>query len=83
MSPRDRVKELGEKIGYGNMMQLASDLWREYLSTMGLAGGEFTVGPCRQMMVECKHTIKDDNGHCELCCGTGLIVQYVNHRLGS
>lgn len=29
------VKELGERIGYGNMMCLASALWRESLSNKG------------------------------------------------
>jgi len=26
---KELVRQLGEKIGYGNMMQLASDLWEE------------------------------------------------------
>lgn len=27
-----QVKALGDKIGYGNMMHLASELWKEYLA---------------------------------------------------
>jgi len=31
----DAVKSLGEKIGYGNMMEIASALWRENLRQRG------------------------------------------------
>lgn len=36
------VKELGEKIGYGNMMSLASSLWAiDLQDKYGLIGGNF------------------------------------------
>jgi hypothetical protein len=36
------VKELGEKIGYGNMMAVASALWRKSLKDKGYpTGGAF------------------------------------------
>jgi hypothetical protein len=32
---KELVRQLGEKIGYGNMMQLASDLWEEKMKENG------------------------------------------------
>jgi hypothetical protein len=38
----DAVRELGTKIGYGNLMELASALWRENLNeTIGITSGAF------------------------------------------
>lgn len=46
-SPRDyeKVVSLGEEIGYGSLMVMASQAWREVLGVH--AGGEFVAGPCR------------------------------------
>lgn len=41
------IQQLGERIGYGRMMQLAEECWRELLASQGPSGGEFVVGPCR------------------------------------
>ncbi len=42
------VDELGEDVGYGNLMYSASVLWRKSLEAQGLGGGgEFVAGPCR------------------------------------
>ena len=35
------VKDLGEKIGYGHLMVLASALWREKLKPQGIESGAF------------------------------------------
>ena len=43
---REAVRRLGESIGYGNIMTLAQGLWREKLTAQGVAGGEFSLGPC-------------------------------------
>lgn len=44
----DRVKSLGDEIGYGALMSAASYAWREALTKQGFpVGGEFTSGPCR------------------------------------
>lgn len=67
------VARLGNRIGYGRLMSLASEMWRETLSEQGMQGSEFTVGPCEIFMVKCGHLVKDRNGHCDLCCGAGLI----------
>lgn len=54
-----KVKELGEQIGYGNMMSLASALWRKMLTEKGVgASGAFV--PClfnskdRDTVKQCK-----------------------------
>lgn len=66
------VRELGKQIGYGNMMNLASRLWKDELRKNGGAvGGEFTVGPCRAEMVRCG--CKSSN-ICAWCGGTGLVT---------
>ena len=36
MNEIDAVKELGDKIGYGNMMSIASALWRRLLKESGV-----------------------------------------------
>ena len=47
------VKELGEKIGYGNMMSIASALWRNSLKEKGYPIDGAFVPTCLQF-------IKDD-----------------------
>ncbi len=44
---KEAVRSLGESIGFGNMMSLASLCWREMLiEKYGTDSGAFTVGPC-------------------------------------
>ena len=44
----ERVKSLGEQIGFGALMSTAEAGWREVLeSKYGYTGGEFVQGPCR------------------------------------
>ena len=74
------VESLGLCIGYGRMMQLAEQLWRRYLISMGLpGGGELTTGPCAAFMVPCPcpENGRDANGHCDWCCGAGRVTQRV------
>ena len=54
-----KVKELGEQIGYGNMMALASALWRKMLiDSGGNASGAFVPALMdknnKQLIKECK-----------------------------
>lgn len=76
-SCKEAVRELGDRIGYGNMMHLAEQVWREKLIPQGLEGGEFAHGPCVAFMVPCPHPVKDHNGHCDICCGAGRITKGV------
>ena len=75
------VRRLGDAIGYGRVMQLAEQLWREKLKPDGLEGGEHTTGPCADSMVPCPHPVKDRNGHCEICCGSGRVTKWVRDHL--
>jgi hypothetical protein len=76
---RNAVRQLGDLIGYGRMMQLAEQVWRSKLEPDGLAGGEHTTGPCAVMMVPCPHpeSGRDANGHCDWCCGSGRVTKKV------
>ena len=68
------VKKLGDEIGYGRLMQLTEEMWREKAE---FKGSELAVGACVSFMVICDHSIKDDNGHCKLCCGAGRVTKGV------
>lgn len=82
MNERDVVRFFGKSIGYGRLMQLASELWRENLINSGYPpGGEFTLGPCKAMTVPCSHIISDANGHCDVCCGAGRITEWVSRAV--
>ena len=71
------VRQLGDLIGYGRMMQLAEQVWRKKLKADVLEGGEHTTGPCAMFMVRCPHPkeAEDKNGHCDLCCGAGRVTK--------
>lgn len=71
------VRQLGDAIGYGRMMQLAEQMWRKKLELQGLQGGEHTTGPCATFMRPCPHPELDGNGHCTWCCGAGRLTQRV------
>ena len=75
------VRALGGSIGYGRIMQLAEQLWREKITPDGHEGAEHTTGPCALFMVPCPHPVLDDNGHCEVCCGCGRITKWVASNL--
>lgn len=65
-----QVKALGRDIGYGNIMNLASECWREFLEASGHpSGGEFVPGPCKASTVPC-----DCGGSCDWCCGSGWLT---------
>lgn len=64
------VRELGDQIGYGNMMHLARDEWRT--SLLNHAGGEFAVGCCVALTVPCGCTYP-----CDWCNGCGWITPKV------
>lgn len=70
------VRELGDRIGYGRMMQLAEQIWR----TLPYGDkGAHSVGPCVGLLVKCPHPKngRDKNGHCEWCCGSGRVTERV------
>ena len=69
------AKHLGDKIGYGRMMQLAQEGWREVLEKQGIEGGEFAYGPCVAMTVPCECDPEEE--HCDWCCGAGWLTEHV------
>lgn len=69
---RKLVKQLGDEIGYGNLMSLASEIWKEYSPR-----DAFTVGPCAVAMVPCGHP--EDGSICDWCCGTGMLTRHVKN----
>lgn len=75
------VRKIGDAIGYGRLMQLAEEIWSQKAKEQHIDGSEHTVGPCAGNMVPCSHAVKDDNGHCEICCGSGRITKWVNNNL--
>ncbi|WP_424139383.1 hypothetical protein [Roseomonas chloroacetimidivorans] len=78
MSARDAVEQLGARIGFGRLMQLAEEVWGERLNAQGLPpGARFAVGPCAGFMVPCTHPVLDQHGHCEVCCGSGRVTKWV------
>jgi hypothetical protein len=82
--PRDQaekiiVREMGDFMGYGRVMQLCEEIWHEKEIEAGRerASGAHTTGPCRAFMIPCPHPVLDDNGHCDICCGAGRITKGV------
>jgi len=75
---REAVRRLAEDggVGYGNMMKLARDLWRELLvkNHPEAEGGEFAVGPCVAMTVPCGCKVPHK---CDWCCGSGWLTERV------
>lgn len=66
------VRELGDLIGYGRMMQLAEQIWEKKMP-----GAAHSTGPCTSMLVPCPHLERDENLHCKWCCGSGRVTKRV------
>jgi len=67
------VRDLGDRIGYGRVMQLCEQIWseeKEHGRSSALA-----VGPCVGFLVPCG--CGADGAHCDWCCGTGRITKRV------
>lgn len=75
------IRDLGLKMGWGRIMQLSEECWKEYADEKGYTGLQHTTGPCAAFMVPCHHPIKDESGHCDICCGAGRITKGVKALL--
>ena len=74
-SDEERVQELCEAIGYGAVMQYASQLWAKL---EGDRGGHKMVGPCGALVVPCPEGFMDD-----WCEGSGWVTKKVHDLIVS
>ena len=73
MSEKGLVRELGHIIGFGNMMGLAQECWKE----LGVPeSGVFAIGPCLGFTEPCGCA---DPRECGICAGTGWVTKGVAH----
>jgi len=75
MSDKGLVKELGHIIGFGNMMHLAQECWKELDIP---ESGVFAVGPCLGFTVPCWCNEPQD---CDFCAGSGWVTKGVFRAL--
>lgn len=74
------VINLGTRLGFGRLMQLATICWREVLEKQDLEGGEFVSGPCESMTVKCICRTTSNRQmytSCDWCCGCGWVTKKV------
>jgi hypothetical protein len=66
MTDREAVKQLGDQIGYGNMMYLASELWKELMIATGdpTTAGFVPAFPCYVRKDNATPTKPDVCGDC-------------------
>jgi hypothetical protein len=80
---REDIRQLCDRIGYGNVMHTASELWAEKARREGFDGSNHLVGTCATFAVTCPHHDddfpgwRDENGHCDWCCGCGWATKKV------
>ncbi len=64
-----QVKDLCEFIGYGRVMQIASEAWQEKDDK-----GAFQIGTCVGLTEPCGC---EKPSKCDWCCGTGWLTKHV------
>ncbi len=69
---KEFIKNVGDKMGYGRIMQLAQECWSDILKEEGFAGGEFRIGPCVAMTVSC-----GCKTGCDWCGGSRWLTEHV------
>lgn len=72
-SEEAEVERLGDRIGYGRLMQAASTVW-------GRKDSQFVCikGPPRLLTVPCVCVLGGESpGNCDWCCGVGLVTERV------
>lgn len=70
------VRALGDRIGYGNVMALAEQIWNDKDR-----GAAHSVGPCVAFLVPCRH-IGYTPINCDWCCGAGRVTKKVDEVMG-
>ena len=79
----EAVRELGDAIGYGRLMQLTEQLWAEANARNGVPkGAEHAHYCCVALLVPCVCVggEPEDTAHCDWCCGAGRVTKAV-HKL--
>jgi len=78
------VRELGDRIGYGRLMQAAEEVWRDINRERGMPGAEHTVGPCAAVLVPCPNCSDglDEGESCDWCAGAGRVTHRVAKAIG-
>jgi hypothetical protein len=72
------MESLGESMGFGRIMQLANECWREKLKKNNMQGGEFVYGPCMALTVPCGCEEDRKQGKsCDWCCGSLRLTEKV------
>jgi len=74
---RRLVLNLGRRIGFGNMMQLAEALWGDELEAKDLPrGGAHSRGCCVGFLAPCPGCAPGERA-CDWCCGSGRVTERV------
>ena len=77
----EKVKSLGETIGYGMAMQLCEELWGDMLEReLGKSGGQQAVYCAVSMLVPCYgcEPARRLGSTCDWCCGAGRVTRKVS-----
>jgi len=76
--PEVLVKALGEKIGFGYLMQLSEKLWGDILEAQCLPrGGARAAYCCSTFLVPCPACPPGEAHKCDWCCGAGRVTKKV------
>lgn len=74
----EAVRQIGNAIGYGRVMQLCEKIWNKLQP-----GGAHSTGPCVALLVPCPHEPGQRASDCDWCCGSGRITGRVLKALRS
>lgn len=74
----EKVKKLGDEIGYGHLMSLASSLWRKKLKSDGIESGAF-IPILKDFILKDKEIEKITNDDIKLY--DKIIENYYNNKL--
>jgi len=73
-SNQSEEDKLAEEVGYGRLMQIASEQWSEKATNNGRPGEGFVLGPHAGKTIDCGCEASE---HCEWCCGAGWVTEKV------
>jgi len=78
MTEKEAVSLLGKAIGFGRVMQLATECWGGFLVNSGNpTGGEFVSGPCKALVTPCQCQKAEGYVACDWCEGCGWVTKKV------